>query len=604
MNVLPPVVSMTRNPHVLAGEPCAQIFEEPKQRGMRFRYKCEGRSAGSIPGERSTDNNRSYPSIQILNYCGKGKVRVSLVTKNEPYRPHPHDLVGKDCKDGYYEAEFGPERRVIAFQNLGIQCVRRREVKEAIMLRMTRGINPFQVPRDQLLHTEEYDLNVVRLCFQVFLQDECGHYTRALPPIVSNPIYDNRAPNTAELRICRVNKNNGSVKGGDEIFLLCDKVQKDDIEVRFFTQGWEAKGSFSQADVHRQVAIVFKTPPFYNTNITAPVSVMMQLRRPSDQEVSEPMEFRYLPDDKDPYGCQEKKRRREDLMKAFPSFPVMSHMERPKLIPRNMPQVIKKEPNNIFMNINSTNLIQMPQNQLHNTVYQPAASASIMAPHTVTSMSNNWPQPTPPISLDTIRINPSNSSGMLSSVQNSTTFSTSGDNSSLPLLTSRDLECLEPQTQNSQAHLCMIRKDTNSDSSSTMPIPPTSQPPWGFSVQSSEILNGSSTSHAPVADNMETEDILVSVSSSSMFSLKQEPQAGQGNTSALGLLASDSHLPYSNTGTRPLNNGGNFEGSRQPGSDMHNSNLSCLPSHQQFGSDIATTDERFDAFPEWSFFPQ
>ncbi|XP_015218337.1 proto-oncogene c-Rel isoform X3 [Lepisosteus oculatus] len=571
---------------------------------MRFRYKCEGRSAGSIPGERSTDNNRSYPSIQILNYCGKGKVRVSLVTKNEPYRPHPHDLVGKDCKDGYYEAEFGPERRVIAFQNLGIQCVRRREVKEAIMLRMTRGINPFQVPRDQLLHTEEYDLNVVRLCFQVFLQDECGHYTRALPPIVSNPIYDNRAPNTAELRICRVNKNNGSVKGGDEIFLLCDKVQKDDIEVRFFTQGWEAKGSFSQADVHRQVAIVFKTPPFYNTNITAPVSVMMQLRRPSDQEVSEPMEFRYLPDDKDPYGCQEKKRRREDLMKAFPSFPVMSHMERPKLIPRNMPQVIKKEPNNIFMNINSTNLIQMPQNQLHNTVYQPAASASIMAPHTVTSMSNNWPQPTPPISLDTIRINPSNSSGMLSSVQNSTTFSTSGDNSSLPLLTSRDLECLEPQTQNSQAHLCMIRKDTNSDSSSTMPIPPTSQPPWGFSVQSSEILNGSSTSHAPVADNMETEDILVSVSSSSMFSLKQEPQAGQGNTSALGLLASDSHLPYSNTGTRPLNNGGNFEGSRQPGSDMHNSNLSCLPSHQQFGSDIATTDERFDAFPEWSFFPQ
>lgn len=54
------------------------------------------------------------PCHQILNTCGRGKVRVSLVTKNEPYRPHPHDLVGKDCKDGYYEAEFGPERRVIA----------------------------------------------------------------------------------------------------------------------------------------------------------------------------------------------------------------------------------------------------------------------------------------------------------------------------------------------------------------------------------------------------------------------------------------------------------------------------------------------------------
>ncbi|MEQ2276784.1 hypothetical protein XENORESO_009371, partial [Xenotaenia resolanae] len=124
-------------------EPAIQIFEQPKQRGMRFRYKCEGRSAGSIPGEKSSDNNRTYPSLQILNYCGKGKVRVYLVTKNEPYRPHPHDLVGKDCKDGFYEAEFGPDRRVMAFQNLGIQCVRRKEVKDAILQRITRGINPF-----------------------------------------------------------------------------------------------------------------------------------------------------------------------------------------------------------------------------------------------------------------------------------------------------------------------------------------------------------------------------------------------------------------------------------------------------------------------------
>ncbi|XP_061693600.1 proto-oncogene c-Rel isoform X2 [Syngnathoides biaculeatus] len=283
---------------------------------MRFRYKCEGRSAGSIPGEKSTENNRTFPSLEILNYCGRGKVCVYLVTKNEPYRPHPHDLVGKDCKDGYYEAEFGPDRKVIAFQNLGIRCVKKREVKDAILQRISRGINPFNVPQEQLLQMEEYDLNVVRLCIQVFLQDETSHYTRVLNTVVSNPIYDNRAPNTAELRICRVNSNSGSVKGGDEIFLLCDKVQKDDIEVRFFSSnGWEAKGSFSQADVHRQVAIVFKTPPFYNTSITESVTVHMQLRRPSDLEVSEPLDFRYLPHDKDPYGYNKKKRSRENLMK-------------------------------------------------------------------------------------------------------------------------------------------------------------------------------------------------------------------------------------------------------------------------------------------------
>lgn len=130
--------------------------------------------------------------------------------------------------------------------------------------------------------------------------------------------------------------------------LFCSCIAPDDIEVRFFSpDGWEAKGSFSQADVHRQVAIVFKTPPYHNTSITDSVTVHMQLRRPSDQEVSEPMDFRYLPDDKgeqqslyfcggllvapssrldsrsvnivvfpsDPYGYNEKKRRREHLMK-------------------------------------------------------------------------------------------------------------------------------------------------------------------------------------------------------------------------------------------------------------------------------------------------
>ncbi|KAK2531735.1 Rel [Columba guinea] len=329
-------------------EPYIEIFEQPRQRGMRFRYKCEGRSAGSIPGEHSTENNKTFPSIQILNYFGKVKIRTTLVTKNEPYKPHPHDLVGKDCRDGYYEAEFGPERRVLSFQNLGIQCVKKKDLKESIALRISKKINPFNVPEEQLHNIDEYDLNVVRLCFQAFLPDEHGNYTIALPPLISNPIYDNRAPNTAELRICRVNKNCGSVKGGDEIFLLCDKVQKDDIEVRFVLDNWEAKGSFSQADVHRQVAIVFRTPPFLR-DITEPVTVKMQLRRPSDQEVSEPMDFRYLPDEKDPYGNKAKRQRSTLAWQKLIQDCGSNATERPKVAP--FPTVapegklIKKEPN-------------------------------------------------------------------------------------------------------------------------------------------------------------------------------------------------------------------------------------------------------------------
>lgn len=49
---------MTQGPHV-------EIVEQPKARGLRFRYECEGRSAGSIPGETSTPERKTFPSIKV-----------------------------------------------------------------------------------------------------------------------------------------------------------------------------------------------------------------------------------------------------------------------------------------------------------------------------------------------------------------------------------------------------------------------------------------------------------------------------------------------------------------------------------------------------------
>ncbi|XP_006101621.1 transcription factor p65 [Myotis lucifugus] len=294
--------------------PYVEIIEQPKQRGMRFRYKCEGRSAGSIPGERSTDTTKTHPTIKIIGYTGPGTVRISLVTKDPPHRPHPHELVGKDCRDGFYEAELCPDRCIHSFQNLGIQCVKKRDLEQAINQRIQTNNNPFQVPMEE--QRGDYDLNAVRLCFQVTVRDPSGRPLR-LSPVLSHPIFDNRAPNTAELKICRVNRNSGSCLGGDEIFLLCDKVQKEDIEVYFTGPGWEARGSFSQADVHRQVAIVFRTPPYADPSLQAPVRVSMQLRRPSDRELSEPMEFQYLPDTDDRHRIEEKRKRTYETFKSI-----------------------------------------------------------------------------------------------------------------------------------------------------------------------------------------------------------------------------------------------------------------------------------------------
>ena len=48
-------------------EPTITILEQPKERGHRFRYKCEGPSHGGIKGEFSDDKdkNKTYPSIQV-----------------------------------------------------------------------------------------------------------------------------------------------------------------------------------------------------------------------------------------------------------------------------------------------------------------------------------------------------------------------------------------------------------------------------------------------------------------------------------------------------------------------------------------------------------
>ncbi|XP_059179944.1 proto-oncogene c-Rel [Centropristis striata] len=628
------------DPHLMA-EPAIQIFEQPKQRGMRFRYKCEGRSAGSIPGEKSSDNNRTYPSLQILNYCGKGKVRVYLVTKNEPYRPHPHDLVGKDCKDGFYEAEFGPDRRVIAFQNLGIQCVRRREVKDAIVQRMNRGINPFNVPHEQLLQTEEYDLNVVRLCIQVYLQDENGHFTRQLNPIVTNPIYDNRAPNTAELRICRVNRNSGSVKGGDEIFLLCDKVQKDDIEVRFFSaDGWEAKGSFSQADVHRQVAIVFKTPPYYNTSITESVTVHMQLRRPSDQEVSEPMDFRYLPDDKDPYGYNEKKRKREHLMRitGLSGGPFAGlNMNRPKAVSQSTLSHMRKDLNNMYLRQQPTPSMQ--QQAVFNQSYQPGNQNVMMtsqAPNV--PVSHPWANPNPALSMDTVTINQSGAMSNLPRHTNSRQQQLnrgSGypprvehgnfENTTLPHLSMTDLQCLDtvPQapvmsqlesqpmyqlqqqreeltSENlAQNHLGNQNQGLQTTWPNFNPLNPV-QSNFNGSVPGGGGGSQGQSSYSFLG-GLETDDFmkgLVGGGSQTVFQLKQEPQATVGQESHAGLMQSP-RQNHENTYTNlvPMSNGANMDALRQDGSGATQPLKNLQNPYSSNGGMVP--DTRFTTLADW-----
>ena len=59
--------SMSRQPSrgTQVQGPYVEIVEQPRARGLRFRYECEGRSAGSIPGETSTPERKTFPSIKV-----------------------------------------------------------------------------------------------------------------------------------------------------------------------------------------------------------------------------------------------------------------------------------------------------------------------------------------------------------------------------------------------------------------------------------------------------------------------------------------------------------------------------------------------------------
>ncbi|XP_011173619.1 embryonic polarity protein dorsal [Solenopsis invicta] len=282
-------------------QPHVEILEQPASKALRFRYECEGRSAGSIPGINSMPENKTFPSIRIMGYKGRAMVVVSCVTKDAPYRPHPHNLVGKEvCKQGVCTVEVPSGNMVVTFSNLGIQCVKKKDIEEALRVRQELRVDPFRTGFDHKRHPTNIDLNAVRLCFQVFLEGkQKGKFNKPLPPIVSDPIYDKKA--MSDLVICKLSHCSAPVAGSMDMILLCEKVAKEDIQVRFFEEKdgqliWEGYGDFQPTHVHKQTAIAFRTPSYRSQQVEQPVQVYIQLRRPSDGATSEPpLPFQMLP---------------------------------------------------------------------------------------------------------------------------------------------------------------------------------------------------------------------------------------------------------------------------------------------------------------------
>ncbi|XP_050303070.1 embryonic polarity protein dorsal-like isoform X2 [Anthonomus grandis grandis] len=304
-----------------------RIIEQPAPKALRFRYECEGRSAGSIPGASSTPENKKFPEIQVVG-CDPGILRnavvvVSCVTKDPPYLAHPHNLVGRDnCKEGVCTVPIPLDTMRVEFQNLGIQCVKKRDVEKSLTIREKLKVDPFKRGFSHKNQPTSIDLNAVRLCFQVFYlnpENQNGQISRqvkynALRPVVSNIIYDKKA--MSEMTIIKLSDCVSYVDGGKkDIILLCEKVAKEDIEVRFFEEDdagnrvWEEKADFQPTQVHKQHAIWFRAPRYRNIEITEPVKAFIQLYRPSDHATSEALPFQFLPLDSVVNGNSIKRKR-------------------------------------------------------------------------------------------------------------------------------------------------------------------------------------------------------------------------------------------------------------------------------------------------------
>ena len=78
----------------------------------------------------------------------------------------------------------------------------------------------------------------------------------------------------------------------------------ENIKIKFFelddedNETWSDYGRFSELDVHHQYAIVFKTPPYKNTDIEENVEVYIKLERPTDGDSSESVTFCYKPSER------------------------------------------------------------------------------------------------------------------------------------------------------------------------------------------------------------------------------------------------------------------------------------------------------------------
>ncbi|XP_046736406.1 nuclear factor NF-kappa-B p110 subunit isoform X2 [Diprion similis] len=304
-----------------------KIIEQPIDK-FRFRYKSEMMGThGSLAGANSSNSRKKQaPTVELKNYPGSAVIRCTLVTADPDRRgPHAHRLVrrvGNSDEDDPHEQKVSPEQGfTVSFHGMGIIHTAKKHIKDELVKkkriialeeekRKNVNVTSLSTCKEATIKMEAesaqkwMSLNSVALCFQAFAPNANGVLCPITEPVYSNPINNLKSALTGELKICRIDKTAGSCDGNEEVFMLVEKVGKKNIVIKFFEMDendveiWSALGHFTELDVHHQYAIVFRTPPYKDKDITEPKEVFVKLCRPTDGESSDPLQFTYKPNNR------------------------------------------------------------------------------------------------------------------------------------------------------------------------------------------------------------------------------------------------------------------------------------------------------------------
>ena len=293
---------------------------------------CEGSAHGPIPAETSTKENKRFPTIRVDNCPPNTPVylHISLCTENSD-EVHMHNLHGKSVFNGEYLEQLKSNdtgNLVHCIQGISILQTKNPNKNEILGCKLAQSeilnLKGMVYYKDLMTSWTPPNTEFNPLCFRNVipnLQDYINNagamnaannvvrlkfraYVESLGPFVpliaySKPIFDCKVPATALLKIHRISRCSGSMSGGDEVFLLCDKIERHDIEVVFY---FENKGSreliglgvFSPADVFRQFVIVFKTPPCTGYNLPVLDAKLCIRRKKDPNDMSPPLDFKYF----------------------------------------------------------------------------------------------------------------------------------------------------------------------------------------------------------------------------------------------------------------------------------------------------------------------